>query len=170
MFEKNWLSKRFMRITGKTTIFRQLLGLTVTQNLLGTLLYFGKILVWKKIMDKSGGFGIKFLRREFFVSQCRKNFMGNAFVFQEISVMEKNLDKRGRGILFFRRKFFVSQCQKYSWGTLRFFRKIGYRKNLCIIGGYQYFPLNFLVSQCRKTSWGSPSAFQKVLCVEKNHA
>ena len=61
------------------------------------MLCFRKILVAKKFMDKKGGRGgsIKIFRRNFFVSQCRKNFVGEPFSVSLISGIGKILCFRG---------------------------------------------------------------------------
>ena len=60
----------------------------------GTLLCSRKFLVSKNFMDKKGeegkeGGSIKILRRNFFVSKCRKISLKNLSVFQKVSGIEK---------------------------------------------------------------------------------
>ena len=71
------------------------------------------------------------------------------------------MDEKVR-ITFLRLKFLVSQCRKISWASPQCFRKLGYWKTLCIIGGITFSRGNFLVSQCRKNSWESLPFFRKV--------
>ena len=112
------------------------------------------------------------------MSHGAENFRKEILLFlKKFLVSKKIMDEKG-GITFFRRKFLVSQCQKISWASPKCFRKfvsqgirghpfdvpetLGYRKNLCIIGGITSFRRNFFVSQCRKTSWASLQCFRKV--------
>ena len=96
----------------------KIFSLTVPKSFVGE--YFGvpeNFGLRKILCIREGGGGIKFFRRKFFVSQCRKFPQGESFSVSLISGTEK-VWIRGRwgSIKFFRRKFFVSQCRKFPQG------------------------------------------------------
>ena len=57
-----------------------------------------------------------------------KNFVGDPFVFQKISGIEKFHAQEGGGLSWFCRKFFVSQDRKISLGVPSVFQKISVSK------------------------------------------
>ena len=74
---------------------------------------------------------IKFFRRIFFVSQCRKTTKVNLLSFNNFGY-GKSLDKRvGGSVKIFRRKFLVSQCRGTSWSnpSVLCFKKFPVAKN-----------------------------------------
>ena len=75
------------------------------------MLCFRKFPVAKKFIDKNGG-GVRSFRRKFFVSQCRENFVGEAFSVSLISRIEKFCAQEGNITIF--RKFVVPQYRKTS--------------------------------------------------------
>ena len=107
-------------------------------------------------MDKRGGGSIKIFRREFFVSQCQKTSWGNPSVFQKISGMEKNMDKK-RGVYddFPSKIFSLTVPKNFVGEPFGVSENLGYRKILWIRrgggGSVTIFHRKF-VSQYRKTS------------------
>ena len=59
------------------------------------MLCFGKIPIANKLMDKMGGESIKFFRRKFFVSRCRKKSRENPLVFHKLRVSKIVRVERG---------------------------------------------------------------------------
>ena len=79
-----------------------------------SVLCFRKFPVAKKFMDKKGRErSIKIFRHNFFVSQCRKNFVGEPFHVLLVSGIEKSYASEGY-VSIFCRKFFVSQYRNIS--------------------------------------------------------
>ena len=108
----------------------------------------------------------------FFCLTLPKNFMGNPFVFQKISGIEKKLWMRGGGITFFRRKFFVSQCRKTSWGNSFVFQKISDMEKIMDKrggggGGITIPRRKIFCLTLPKNFVGHPSLFDKISGIEK---
>ena len=67
-------------------------------------------------MDKREG-EIKLFRRKSFVSQFRKNFVGESFTVALISGIAKVWITGAGSIQSLCRKLFVSQCRKFQYGN-----------------------------------------------------
>ena len=105
-----------------------------------------------------------------FVSQCRKKLWRNPSMFQKISSAGKNLWRREGGYYFFRRKFFVSQCRKISWGTIQCFKKMWFRKNLCIRRANHFSPLNlFGLTVLKKICPSNKFWYRKISYIGRGH-
>ena len=77
-------------------------------------------------------------------------------MFQKISSMEKNRDKKV-GVSFYRRNFFVSRRRKASWANPSVFENVSSREKIMDKKGESrysvgIFLLIFFVSQYRKVS------------------
>ena len=95
-----------------------------------------------------------FTSKNCFLTVPKNSSLGNSFLFQTISCMEKKHEKQvfitifcpsfsvsrfsrkilgircgeGISVATFRRKTFVSQCRRTSWGTILYFREPQHRK------------------------------------------
>ena len=101
---------------------------------------------------------------KFFSLTVPKNLVGEPFcaVFQKISCSEKFMDKRGGGVWRFSVEIFMSHgAEKFRGHPFNVSESLGYRKNLCLIGGVTIFRRKFFVSQCRKILWASVQCFRK---------
>ena len=125
--------------------------------------------------------GITIFRREFLVSQCRKNSWASLQCLRKFGVSKKLM--HNRGCHNFPSKIFCLTVPKNFVGIPTVFEKtfgfknhsaekfrghpfnasenLGYRKILCILGGITFFRRKFLVSQCQKISWASLQCFRK---------
>ena len=106
----------------------------------GTLPFFRKYLVWKKLWIRGG---YQDLSEEILLSHSTENFVSGTLVFQKCSGIEKLLDNRGISIF---RYVFVSQCRKFLWGTLQCFRKFGVSKNFMQNRGVSRFSVEIFWS------------------------
>ena len=57
--------------------------------------------------------------------------------------------------------FWSHSAEKFRGHPFNASENLGYRKNLCILGGITIFRRKFFVSQCRKISWASLQCFRK---------
>ena len=84
--------------------------------------------------------GYHLFSSEIFCLTVPKNFVGNPFVFQKISGMEKNMDKRGWGYHVFPSEIFCLTVPKKIVGEpFGFSENLRYQKILCIRGGGGYY-------------------------------
>ena len=114
MIHKNLAMDRFYAPKRSSTIFGgKFLVSQYRKTSWGTLLYFRKVLVRKKIIDKKAV--VTIFRRKFFVTRRRKTSWPNPSVFQKNSSTEKSYGYQGV-VTFFRRKLFVQNRPKNNVG------------------------------------------------------
>ena len=112
-------------------------------------------------MHRRGG-GITVLSH-LFVSQDRNEKLceGTLLFSGNFLVSKKNLWIR-EGISRFSVEIFMSHsAENFRGHPFNVSENLGYRKNLCILGGITIFRRKFFVSQCRKISWASLQCFRK---------
>ena len=102
------------------------------------------------------------------VSQYRKISKGNTTVIEKILVSKSFMDEKG--VSRFSVEHFRSQnAEKIRGHLFNVSENLGYRKNLCIIGGITFFPRKILVSQCKR-SRGHPFNISQKLGYGKFYA
>ena len=124
--------------------------------------------------------GTRLCFRIFRVSENSKHKRGKSQMSVE-NMLSHSTEKLHKGILLFLKKFWFRK--NYGWKVVSRFsvehfwsqsaekirghhfnvsENLGYRKNLCIIGGITFFPRKILVSQCKKNSWAPLQRFTKI--------
>ena len=112
--EKFWLrGRKYQDLPSKTFC------LTVQRIFVGEPFNVSLISGIEKVWLRGGGGSIKYLRRIFFVSECRKISVRDSFTVAIISGSEKVWIRGGRGEYqdFQSKVFFVSLCRKFSVGN-----------------------------------------------------
>ena len=121
MIQKNRGIQKFYSYCGSFRILRGKVFVSLyRKNSWGTLLYFRKVLVRKKVIGKKAV--VTFLRRKIFVSRRRKTSWANPSVFPKKNLVRKKLWIR-RGCHVFRRKLFVQNRLKTTWANPSVFQK-----------------------------------------------
>ena len=152
--EKVWIAGG----RGSITIFRRSFCLTVPKYFLGEHFGVSEQFFYQKFSCIAVG-ATRFCRNFFSQDRNEKLCKGTLLFSRKVLVSKKVMDKRGH-ITIFSRSFYFSQCRKISWASFQCFRKLGYRKILCIIG-VSRFSLKFFCLTVSKNSVGIPSMFQK---------
>ena len=94
------------------------------------------------------------------MSHNGENFLKGILLFLRKNLVSKNFMDEKRGYHVFPSKIFgLTVPKKFVRDHFGVSEKLGYRKNLCIIGGITIFRPNFFVSQCRTTSYRNPLVF-----------
>ena len=96
-----------------------------------------------------------------------KTFVKESYCFWEKNWFEIVLWMK-RGVSRFSVELFWSHsAKKFRGHPFKVSEKLGYRKNLCLIGGVTIFRRKILVSQCRKLSSQNPTVFEKKIVLKK---
>ena len=107
--------------------------------------------LWIRGGGGKGGGSITIFSRKFCLT-IPKNFVGESYCFWEIFWFRNVLCMK-RGVSRFSvHNFWSHTAKKFRGHPFNVSEKLGYRKNLCIIGGITFFRRKFLISQCRKIS------------------
>ena len=133
------------------------------------LLFLRKFLVSKSFMDEKGG--IRFFRRKFLVSQCRKISWASLQCFRKFGVSKINSTTDFYFLCTtFRSKFFVSENWKISLRNTSVYQKISGSEKFYASErgrGYQDFPSKIFCLTVPKNFAGEPFSVSLISGTEK---
>ena len=150
---------------GGITIFRRNFFVSQCWKILGaTLQNFKKIEVSKNFMHNRGYHN--FPSKKFCLT-VPKNFVRESYCFWENFWFQKVLWMKKRVSRFCFQRFWSHSAKNFRGHPLNVSEKLGFWKNLCLLGGITFSHRNFLVSQCRKLLWASLQCFRNFAVSKK---
>ena len=95
------------------------------------------------------------------MSHSAENFRKEILLFLRKFLVSKKICLKKGVSRFSAGNFWSHSAKKFRGHPLNVSENLGYRKNLCILGGITFFRRKFFVSQCLKYSWASLRCFRK---------
>ena len=141
---------------------------TETKSFVKEPFCFPEIFWYRKNLWIRGG--ISRFSVEIFMSHSAENFRKEILLFLRKFLLSKSfMDKKGVS-RFSVENFLSHSAEKFCGHPFNVSENLGYRKILCIIGGYHNFPSKIFCLTVPKNFVGIPSMSQKIWGIEKFYA